>query len=61
MEGEEKVVAETRCDELRAMPIPSICTAQGQEGEKNRNEVEPRKKGGVGERCMYIGFGFISR
>jgi len=52
---EEEEAAETRCDELTATPIPCSPALLGGRSERNRSEVEPRKKGGV-----VLRFGFIS-
>lgn len=37
---------------LEQSPLPCLCAAQEQEGERNKNEIEPSKKGEVGERCL---------
>jgi len=55
---EEEALAETS-DELTVNPIPhSPALLRGEELQKMRNEVEPGKKGGVGERCFKIWFYF---
>ena len=56
---EEEGAAETRCDELTTtlIPHPPVLIS-GEEVEKIRSEVVPRKKGGVGGRCFKIRFYF---
>jgi len=51
---EEEGAAETACDELTTTPIPLLPVPLGGRRERNRTEVEPGKKGGVGGRCFKI-------
>ena len=56
---EEEGAAETTCDELTPTPIPRPpAPLGGEEVEKIGSEVEPRKKGGVGESVFKIWFYF---
>jgi len=55
---EEEGAAETTCDELTITPIPRPPALLGGRRERNRSEVEPGKKRGVGERCFKIWFYF---
>jgi len=51
--------AEVMCDELTANPMShslSPCSAQEEEVEKIGSKVEPRKKGGLGGRCLALFF-----
>jgi len=57
-EPEEKGAAETMCDELTAAPIPHCLAPLGEDVEKIRRKLEPRKKGGVRGRCFKIWFYF---
>jgi len=50
--------AEITCDELTVTPIPRPPALLRGRRERNRSEVEPRKKGGVGGRCSKIQFYF---
>jgi len=50
--AEGEGAAETTCDELTATPIPHPPAPLGGRRERNRSEVEPGKKGGVGGRCV---------
>ena len=52
--AEGQGAAETTCDELTAAPIPCPPVLLGGRMERNRSEVEPGKKGGVGGRCFKI-------
>jgi len=56
---EEEEVAETTCDELTIVPIPSPLAPLGGRRWRNVSEVEPRKKGGMGGRCFKIQFYFL--
>jgi len=50
---EEEGEAETTCDDLTAPPILCHpCATRVEELEKIGSEVEPRKYGGIGERCL---------
>jgi len=51
---EEEEAAETTCDELTVTRIPRPPALLGWRRERNRSEVEPGKKGGVGGRCFKI-------
>jgi len=51
-------VAETTCDELTITPIPHPPALLGGRRERNGNEDEPGKKGGMGGRCLKIWFCF---
>ena len=51
---EEEGAAETTCDDLTVTPIPHPPVLLGGRRERNRSEVQPRKKGGVGGRCLKI-------
>jgi len=51
---EEEEPAETMCDELTAIPIPRPPAPLRGRRERNRSEVQPGKKGGVGRRCLKI-------
>jgi len=54
---EEEGAAETTCDDLTVTPIPHPPAPLGWgRRERNRSEVEPRKKGGVGGRVLRSGF-----
>jgi len=53
---EEEGAAETMRDELTATPIPRPPALLGMRRERNGSEAEPRKRGGVGERCFKIWF-----
>jgi len=53
---EEEGAAETTCDELTLTPFPRHPVPLGGRKERNRSEVEPGKKGGVGGRCFKIRF-----
>jgi len=55
---EEEGAAEVTCDELTITTIPCPHAPLRARRKKNRSEVEPRKKGGVGERCFKIWFYF---
>jgi len=57
-ECEEEGVAETKCDYLTATPIPRPPAPLRGRRQRNGIEVEPGKKGGVGERCFKIWFYF---
>jgi len=56
---EEEGAAETMCDELTIIPVPQPLVPLGGRRERNRSEVAPRKKGGVG-REGDLGFSVIS-
>jgi len=45
---EDEVAAQTTCDELTATPITRPLAPLGGRRERNRSEVGPGKKGGVG-------------
>jgi len=45
---------EGQSDELTATPIPCPLAPLGGRRERNRSEVKPGKKGGMGVRCMKI-------
>jgi len=53
-ECEEEGAAETTCDELTTtpFPVPLPCSEGGVR--QIRSEIEPGKKGGMGERCLKI-------
>jgi len=51
---EEEGAAETTCDELTVTSTPCPPVPLGGRRQKNRSEVKPRKKGGVGGRCFKI-------
>jgi len=53
---EEDGAAETACDELTTAPVPCPPALLGGRRERNRSEVEPGKKVGVGGRCVKIYF-----
>jgi len=46
---EEEGAAEATCDEPTVTPIPRPPAPLGGRRERNASEIEPRKKGGVGE------------
>jgi len=56
---EQKGAAETACDELTITPFPIRLCCSGGRKERNGSEVEPGKKGGVGERCFKIWIYFL--
>jgi len=62
LEQEKKVrrkgAAETTCDELTTTPFACSPVPLGGRRQRNRSEVEPRKKGGMGGRCFKIWFYF---
>jgi len=55
---EEEGAAETTCDELTVTPIPRPPAPLEGRRQRNGSEAEPRKKGGVGGRCLKIWFCF---
>ena len=59
-ECEEEGAAETKFDELTAIPIPLPLRCLGGGGGEIGSEVKPRKKGGVGLRCFKVSFLFFT-